>query len=261
MRWSATLLVLMLGCSDDAPRAVGSCDPLQAMPQPIQLGTVVAAGSGPDGTIYVVTRDGSDTRAFVSQGDTLVRRRVLGEGFGGELGEISDDSVSFEDAQPSRLVFQSEGDYAVRMALVHDAARTFYDDAAGKIELTVLPESALRDKPLRNLPGDIVLNYAAITGDGQQLIVTRPEDDATNADYRLYLGRSNALQQIPISSATVNAFARFEFSLHGMPGALIIGTQLSPNTKSVLQHDDGEWPLTLLPTGTGLPKGWTYSCL
>jgi hypothetical protein len=263
MRWSASLLIVMLACGDDAggPRDAGTCDPLEARALPIVIGNVVAAGTAPDGVTYVVTRDGSDTRVFVSEGDTYVRRRVLGSSFSIGASEFVEDQVSFEDTQPSRLLFQSDADYAVRMALVHDQERTYYDEAVNKIELTVQPDSIVAGKPVRNLPGAIELAYAATTPDGQQLLITRPEDDWTAADYRLFFGRDGVLNELPITQAAVNAFARFDFALDGMPGSIILGNPtLSPSTQSVIQHDNGEWPLTLLPTGSGVPSGWRVYC-
>ncbi|MET0286958.1 MAG: hypothetical protein ABW352_20920 [Polyangiales bacterium] len=264
MRWSASLLLVMLACGDteSGPSDAGTCDPLAEFTRAAELRDVVAAGSAPDGTLYVVTRQGSDTRVFVSEGDTLVRRRVLGSGFGFGLGELSDDTVSFQDARTSRLVFQSMGDYAVRMALVHDDAKTFYDAVTSKTELTVQPESAAFARPVRNLPGEVVLEYAAITPDQQQLIVTRPKDDWTMKDFRLFLGRDDQLQELAITNAAVNAFARFDFVLNGLEGTVIVGNPtLSPGTASVVRHDNGEWPLTLLPTGSGVPGGWRIYCL
>ncbi|HEX5659358.1 MAG TPA: hypothetical protein VFX59_19320 [Polyangiales bacterium] len=264
MRWSAGFLFCVLACGDDArgPSDAGTCDPLATRTLPITIGNVVAAGTAPDGVTYVVTRDGADTRVFVSEGDTFVRRRVTGSGFSLGASDFVDDTVGFEDTQPSRLVFQSDDDYAVRMALVHDDQRTYYDALTNKIELTIQPDSIVAGRPARNLPGDVLLQYAATTPDGQQLLVTRPEDDWTAKDYRLFLGRGDALQEIPITIAAVNAFARFEFVLNGMPGSVVIGNpQLSPSTPSVLQHDNGEWALTLLPTGSGIPDGWRVYCL
>jgi hypothetical protein len=263
MRWSASLLILMLACGDESrgPSDAGTCDPLLPSPRPAALSGVVAAGSAPDGTLYVVTRTGTDTRVFVSQGDTLVRRRVLGSGFGLGGSDFVDDTVSFEDTRTSRLVFQSDDDYALRMALVHDDARTFYGELTNKTELTVQPASSVESWLVRNLPGEILLQYAAITPDGQQLIVTRPEDDWTTNDYRLFLGRNDELHEIALTLAAVNTFARFDFTLNGMEAAVIIGDPtLSPSTASVIQHDNGQWPLTLLPTGSGIPNGWRVYC-
>ncbi len=254
------LLGVLLACGDSGgPSDAGTCNPLAARPQPAQLGSVVAAGTALDGVLYVVTRDGMDERVYVSEGDTLVRRRVLGSGFRVGDSDLVDDTVSFEDTQPSRLVFQSDDLYAVRMALVHDDGRTFYDALVSKTELSVIPESAVLGKPVRNLPGDVLLAYAATTVDGQQFVVTRLEDDASG--YQLFLGRKNELHELAITNAAVNAFARFDFTLNGRPGSIVIGNPtFSPSTESVLQHDDGEWSLTLLPTGSGLPSGWRFYC-
>jgi hypothetical protein len=262
-RWSAGLLILMLACGDSesGPSDAGTCDPLQPFARAAELRDVVAVGSAPDGTLYVVSREGSDTRVYVSEGDTLVRRRVLGSGFGFGLGDSSDDTVSFQDAQTSRLVFQSEGDYAVRMALVHDDAKTFYDALTSKTELIVQPESAAFARPVRNLPGEVVLAYAAVTPDQQQLILTRPRDDWTTKDYRLFLGRDEQLNELAITNAAGDSLARLEFVLNGLPGELIISDPtLSPSTTSVIRHDNGEWTLTLLPTGSGVPAGWRIYC-
>jgi hypothetical protein len=256
------VIALTVGCGSDAGSApAGSCDPLALDPQPITLGDVLAVGVAA-GITYVVSRseDGADYRVFVSDGETLVRRRVLGSGFGGSGDSVINDTVSYQDAMTSRLVLKSEAGAVTAMALVHDAERTFYDDAAGKIELMLQPASTVESKPLRNLPGEVDLLYAANASDGAQIMVTQPADDS--AEVRLYYGRANRLRERVVTNVSRSSVTAVRFELDSTPAEAVFSSpQLAPNTPSTLTRNDGPFALTLLPTGTGLPSGWSFDCL
>lgn len=256
------MIALTAGCGSDAgPAPAGACDPLALDPQPITLGDVLAVGAA-GGITYVVSRSegGADYRVFVSEGATLVRRRVLGSGFGGSGDSVVNDTVSYQDAQTSRLVLKSEAGSVTAMALVHDAERTFYDDAAGKIELMLQPASSIENVPLRNFPGDVDLLYAANVSDGAQIMVTQPADDG--AEVRLYYGRANRLRERVVTNVSRSSVMAVRFELDSTTAEAVFSSpRLAPNTPSTLTRSDGPFALTLLPTGNGLPSAWTFDCL
>jgi hypothetical protein len=247
------------------------CDPLQAKPLPIALGEVLAAGSARDGTIYVVTR--GDTRAelpaffgsvFVSEGDALVRRDARLDGSKPVGEDITEHSITFREGdQLSRLLFQTRGSSATRMAVARDDVHaTYEDESTVRLELTLLPASALNSKPLRNLPGAVGSTYSGMTADGQQVLLTTPADAGGAA--RVFLGRENRLKEAPLlyySSAVELVSAGF-----GVDGRLArVGFVLNgtPEFSTVLMVDSRYHELQVLRSGTpsGLPDSWTFDCL
>jgi len=252
------------------PEQSDVCDPLQARPRPIALGTVLAAGAAGDGTFYVVTH--GDTRAvrsllfesvFVSEGDTLVRREALFSESRSVDGDLTEHSVMFlEGEQYLRLVFQTRGSSYTRMALVPDNKHeTYYDDSIGKIELTVLPASAVTSKPVRNLPGVVGRSYSGMTADGKQVLLTAPLDDGGAA--RVFFGRESRLQEAPITSYRPGGDrVSASFSTDGRQASVGFALSGNPEFVTALSVDPHHLePLQLLGTGIGPPDSWTFHCL
>jgi hypothetical protein len=69
-----------------------------------------------------------------------------------------------------------------------------------KLDLTVLSGSDITAIPVRNLPGDITVEYIATLPDGKWLVVTRPSDDWTYDDFRLFLGPTDQIAERAVSS-------------------------------------------------------------
>jgi len=69
-------------------------------------------------------------------------------------------------------------------------------------ELTVLPSAAIAAMPLRNLPGSVYVEYVATLPEGQLMLVTRPADDWSCADFRLFMGPPSAVAERPVDSVT-----------------------------------------------------------
>jgi hypothetical protein len=209
--WAAVLVAAALaaGCSDNdsftadgAAGATGAsqgpganelaaCEPLGAEQQPISLGTVVAVGQADDGTVFMVDQLDVETRVFVSSGNELVRVRVNGTGESTDGGEEAYTQTFDAPTGGSWTLGTEIRDGTTRMALVREGQhRTFADVLAAGEELTVLEESALDDFVLVNLPGEIEVEYFARTENGEQIVVTRPRDDWSYEDFRLFYGTS-----------------------------------------------------------------------
>ena len=192
----------VVGNSSEAGAAVQpACDPLAPAPKPITLGTVLGAGKSANGTIYVADQVDSTQRVFVSDASgTLVRQRVTGSGSGsGPTFYVFDiEGV----AQPFVFQIDVAADGSVRMGVLLGTLidrKTLVIGQDGE-ELTVLPNAAIASMPLRNLPGDVYVEYVATLPDGQIMLVTRPVDDWTYADFRLFLGAPNAVTERRVDS-------------------------------------------------------------
>lgn len=248
-----------------------ACDPLAAMPLPITLGTVSAAGRAADGTLYVVSSAGTaNTHVFVSSGQILQRKRASGSGSsGGATGDV-DQTVSFEEGStPNRLVFKQTNGVVKGIALVHDGGKSFFDELPASAEqLTIVPASELARFELRNLAGEQVLELSARTAEGNRVVVTRPEDWSSYNDFRVFYGSRDALDERRARDAgSSKSGSRFlTFDVDGADFELSFGRVLlrvgesSPNSGS-LKTPAGEPVLSLDDETMGLPPGLTFRCL
>ena len=179
--------------------ALAVCDPFVPKPLPIALGTVIAAGQDSVGVIYAADQVDSSQRVFVSDASgTLVRQRIAGSGSGPDfyVFDVSDHDPAFV------LQIDMPAGGSVRMGVFNGTlkdSKTFVIGQQGE-ELTVLPTGAIAGMPVRNLPGDVVLEYAATLTDGDVMVVTRPRDDWSYTDFRLFLGPIGAVVERKVDS-------------------------------------------------------------
>lgn len=179
------------------------CDPLAPQAEPIALGEILGIGRAADGILYVADEgeDDSGMRAFVSAGDTLVRQRVSGTG---SSHDASRDlfQLLVEGTPGFRLVIERRQEQT-RMARAEGGSRVMeFDELGAEAELLeVLSEEALDGLALRNLPGDVTVEYFARDESGKLLLVLLPVDDVDfETDVRLFYGSASALIERKITA-------------------------------------------------------------
>lgn len=164
-----------------------SCDPLAAHELPVKLGTILGVGQDADGVTYLadeLTSPSTLDRVFVSQGKSLFRRRITGSGSSG----TSDFTFSFEDDAGMRaLIIHRENGKATEMAL--GPGGKGFIGSPGTTPLTVVDDGVVSDFTLRNLPGEVTIEYVADVDDGRVMVVTHPRDDYTYDDFRMFYGQ------------------------------------------------------------------------
>lgn len=251
---AVALAGMPLACSGDA--APQTCEPLASVETPITLGATLSIGRHADGTFYVIDESASEPRVFVSETGSLWRKRIAGSG-----ATTTALVLTVSDATPPfALKRETQGD-TVRMGVVRGpfSERDFEIGKQGD-ELTVVGRESIADLPLRNLPGDVTIEYVAALEDGRALVVTRPTDDWTYDDFRLFFGTPPRYVERAVKSVTrakdggtttivfdldrAEATAVFPSPLRSDPATLTIG------------HDT--LPLTLLPKEPPAPA--TYEC-
>ena len=259
----ATLLALALGACSNEPQSprLAVCDPLAAHEQAIALGIVLVAGRDEAGTYFVVDRgpgERSEERVFVSSGATLQRKRVLGSGSNG----MTDFTWSFEDGSTERrLVAQRHGDLTTGIALASPGARTFLDDLGADAEpLTPVDSSALPAFEIRNLPGEIVLEYVAMVEDGADIVVTRPRDDWSYEDFRVFYGEAGRLIERRVTSVSRGSTTHLEFTVDGSEYHALFTSVLAPSVLSELETPEATLSLTTLEPAV-LASDVTFECL
>lgn len=194
--------------------------PFVASPKPISLGTLLGAGKSPStGTIYVVDEVESLQRVFISDATgALVRQRVSGSG-------SSVDFLVFTTNGPDAIVtvqIDTPAGQPKRMGVVQgmltDRRKTMVIGQDGE-ELTMLTASEFAKAMLRNLPGTVTTEYVASTEDGNFMVVTRPTDDGSYADFRLFYGPASAISERTVSNvirAKDGGSTKIDFSLDGV---------------------------------------------
>src|SRR5262245_13377192 len=145
------------------------CEPLGAQPEPIELGEVLGVGRDDSGTLYVVDRDpnegdNTDLRAFMSVGEALARQRVLGSG-SSHRDDYDLYQVKVEAGGYNLVVEQANG--TVRMARTQQERPMTFDQLDASDHLEVVDADEIDGMPLRNLPGDIRIEYLARTPDDE----------------------------------------------------------------------------------------------
>jgi hypothetical protein len=263
------------GASAAAMPGSTACDPLAAHEQPVTLGTLLGAGRDTAGTIYAAdhVEDKSLDRVFVSMGDTLWRKRVLGSGAMGS-GADADYNFDFDDGNGERfLLIQRRGGMVTAMSF-GAGGKDFIGDS-GSPSLTVVDMSVVAAMKLRDLPGEVLVEYVSEMENGSSIVVTRPRDDFTFAAFRLFYGPSSAMVEYPVtdvgrglsiggsttvrfSVGTVQYTAQFTFVTETPEDG---GFSITPGP-TTLDTGDGK-TLTGIPrnpTPTTLP-GFAFTCL
>jgi hypothetical protein len=172
-----------------------SCDPLAPNPDRIELGRVLAVGRDADGTVYVVDRaDDSKLRAFVAEGTVLVRKDVIGTGEGNEPG-FERLSLLIEASPRYRLLVELAAGAAVRMARAEgeEERELDIDLLEGGELLEMLDADTVDGYAIRNLPGEIRVEYLARTPEDELLVVLVPEDDFAYEKFRLFFDKDGKL--------------------------------------------------------------------
>lgn len=231
------------GCSKE----LVACEPLKARSTPIALEEILAVGRSADGTIVVIDRSADDPdkeRLFVSDGETLVRQAVTGSGEGRA---VDGDRLSLlaGEADPALRVLTLRTADTLRMKLASgdDALNNKsldFEAAAGE-ELEILDASAVESLGVRNLPGDVAVEYFARVA-ADRLVVTRPERDFEYEDIRVFFGRPDALSERELT--------KFERYRDG--GSTRIGFELDGDQASVF------FPNRLQADGPPLTEGVTF---
>jgi hypothetical protein len=199
-RVAVIALMVTAGCvsgaqTTDGGKTTGPCDPLAPHELPLTLGTVLGVGRDAQGTVYLADEVAATytDRVFVSSGQTLWRKRVLGTG-ASNLGTEVDYGLSYEDGSISQdLLVQIRDGATSGMALAPAGSRATVGDPAVTENLEVLAPSAIDSMTLRNLPGEVTIEYVADVDDGHVIVVTRPTDDWTYDDFRVFYGTPDAL--------------------------------------------------------------------
>jgi hypothetical protein len=226
---------------------------------------VVAAGKQADGTLIVVDRTGSgENHVFVSQPGALVRQRVIGSGSGNDAAGMWLQFALGTTDMPWSLRVELPAGAAPRMGVVRGPldSKTFVIGEKGEV-LTIVGPEAYAGLAVRNLPGDVYVEYLGTVEDGRRLVVTRPADDFRYEDFRLFLslGAPDHLVErmvIEVSRARDGGTTDIRFDLDG---AVAVAHFPAPQLGGGATLTAGGRTLTITtqPPGTR-PEGVAFFC-
>jgi len=81
--------------------------------------------------------------------------------------------------------------------------------------LTLVSDDVVKKMPVRNLPGTVLIEHFGDSADGQRIVVTRPQDDWTYEDFKLYMGRPPALLERKVRSVARGSYTDIYFDVDG----------------------------------------------
>jgi hypothetical protein len=226
-----------------------ACDPLAPRPLAIALASVLAVGKHADGTLYVIDEPRtSDYRVFVSAGTTLQRQRLAGTGEVNQGGLTVTILTVGEGASQFTLQLEVRGNDR-RMAVLRGeaAGKGFVIGQQGDL-LQVMGTEALAGLTVANLPGTIVTEYQAQLADGRRILVTRPQDDGSYSDFRLYLGPAGQVAERRVSDVqrARSGPTTITFMLDFQAASVHFGSTLAPGDEPWAKINMVMQPLTVL---------------
>ena len=149
---------------------------------------------------------------------------------------------SFEDgATTRRLVAHKQGDRVTDIALASPDQKTFFAqlDATAEILMPIDP-STLTSFKVSNLPAEITLEYVADVQDGSRIVVTRPRDDWSYDDFRVFYGRGDQLIERVVTQVGRGSFTIIEFVVDGANFKATFTSILAPSITSNLDTGTGD---------------------
>ena len=262
------------GAEDDPAQSHGgACNPFVKDDIPIVLEEIIAVGEDAEGVLYVVEESEAvpETRAFISEGETLYRQEVLGGSSGhGPEGESYGLTLRTADGGEITLLVEIDAAGDVKMAIVRDEE---YEGRISEIGengelLQVLDESAVSSMAVKNLENIVFLEYFAVVENGDTIVVTRPENDWSYEDFELFYGKAEQMIERPVSDvlrASDGGSTRISFSLDGKEAEVFFPIHLT--------EEDAEWGEATLTVGNDtlavtrkesddfIAEDYTFTCL
>jgi hypothetical protein len=209
-------------------------------------------------------------RVFVSDGNVLLRRRSSGAGSNGGPPGPALYSFSFENGDMQlALLLATEMGRATAMGLGPAGTKGFIGDpGAVTTELTVEDPKVLSDFTLKNLNGDVTIELVGDVADGSEIVVTRPTDDWSYEDFRLFSGSGGSLAERRVINTvrTKNGDTIIEFESENGVATASFTWVFDPNTMShpgpgnIRGAGPEQTMAQRFPTPTTLP-GTSFSCL
>lgn len=188
----ALAVVVMIACRPsigDQP-----CDPLASETTDESLVDVRGVGRSEAGVLYVIDDVDHDSRVYVSEGDLLVRHRVLGFG---ETNQGDTTTVVLSvSGQPQDFVLAHEQTGSdVRMALAFGIEARDIESVITAGELIEVVPNDTVDGMDASFVREVELEYHARIEADEEVVVVRPRDDWDYDDFRVFIGPADTMAE------------------------------------------------------------------
>ena len=245
---------------NQAPHA--PCDPYVVPEVSLELSAeIIGAGVDPTGIRYVADEVDGTQRVFVSNGDELERKRVLGGG-SGTSATGSFDAITFEASDGVKTFVIDTVDGTTQLSIVDGVWRPGDAPPASSIQLEPLDPAVVRTFAVKGWVNPMVDEYFASVETGERLIVLRPEVDWTYEDFRLFLGSSDEVTERPVTSVTRardGGSTNIAFELEGQEAVAFFPAGGGPGTLTVGSDVKAVQPIDLTVALVMLPS--SFQCL
>jgi hypothetical protein len=174
----------------------------------------------------------------------------------------SDFTWQFDhDGTSERLVAHKQADKVTGIALAAAGERTFFDELdATAHQLTPVDSASLAHFAVRNLAGDVEVEFVADVQNGARIVVTRPKDDWTYDDFRVFYGMNGQLIERVTTFSGARSYRAFDFIVDGAKWHVAFGSSLAPDIESAVDTGAAMFPLTLIQPPVPVP-GDMFECI
>jgi hypothetical protein len=94
------------------------------------------------------------------------------------------------------------------------------------------------------LPGEVVVESVADAADGSRIVVTRPKDDWTYDDFRVFYGTNGHLVERVTTFTGAKSYRAYDFIVDGATWSVVFASSLSAVTESAIDTGTAILPLT-----------------
>ncbi len=291
-RWlllSLLLFIALVACDSESadlpdnelpcPASNQACDPLTDRATETTVEPVLAVGEADDGTLYVLSGGDylAEEKVFVSAGDVLIRKEVLGMGIMGQADGGERYAVTFLDAEIDRkliVVLSAEDVESMKVCEGDEVFMSKGEDPPEELceQLTLVGKEVLSGYQTESLPGTMLVEYNVEVADGTWIIVVVPEHDWGYEDFRLFWGPPGDLvEQQVLNVVRFSDGGTTDITFKGCQGIGFVHLN-----NSLTGYDGIDWSgsflhlggeggedidVTRLGSDTYDPTGKTYHCL
>jgi hypothetical protein len=230
---------------------------------PTVLNNVLAVGREADGALYVIDEAKPDLRAFVAvPGDGVLRRRAA-YSFGEANGAFGPITVRVDEgATPFALGLDRSGGVARRMSIFHGLLPVKELEIGVQGDpLELVSPDVVMPLPVEDTAKRISVHGNAATPDGRRIVLVAPELGATEADYRVFVGRPERLLERHITEMAFSSSTFVTFDLDGTSATAIVSGKFNIALPPRLIVGSTSTPLSLLAADVATATaGTSYLC-
>lgn len=180
------------------------CDPLAPQSTPLPIGQVLGEGTDAQGTTYLADYTDGTYRVFVSQGDLLLRKLLIGFDTNDPMRMNGETALSFQDDSGPRQLSIHLLDGIGKIMLIGPANGPLFAPDSGLETALTVGDGDVSRFTLRELPDKLKLRAVADVKDGHVLVVARSVDAYDFTEFRVFFGTGSTLEEYRVGAVDVD---------------------------------------------------------